>query len=454
MPLSIRAIRKLAMSDQYQELYRTFRWLVPGHFNIAQACCHQWAANPSDARRVAFYGETTDGAADVWTYGRLGMAVSQLANGLLRMGLGQGDRLAIMLGQRAETLVAHMATYAVGAIAVPLSVQTSPDTLATRLHDAAPRTAIIDTTCSDDALTVLARTPSLQQIISLDFHDDQTIPWRSLLARQPTDLRLMPTRASDPALLLYTAGTNGPSKGVLLSHATLIGNLPGFVTAHNWFPQADDVLWTNIDWANRVALLGALLPTLYFGRPIVAMPQTYQAEQALALMAHHAVRSAVFSPAALDALRQDVPEPRVRHALALRSIAVSGAPLCPETFTWCRTALGVTPNETYGLTEANHIIGNSHAKWPAKPGSMGRPIPGHNVAILDDQGHPLPVGEIGEIALAHLDIHGAPNPILSQGYWRNNTATQMHHSGNWLRTGDQAWRDENGDFWFVGRQPA
>jgi len=441
------------MSDQYQGLYHSFQWLVPSHFNIAQACCHQWASNPSDARRIALHSEDAAGNPDIWNYGRLGATVNQLANGLLRMGLGRGDRIAVILGQRAETLIAHMAAYTVGAIVVPLSTQSEPNTLSARLRNAEARTAIVDTTCDGDALTALERIPSLRQIISIDFNNEHTIAWHSLLARQSTDFRAIPIRADDPALLLYTTGTTRSPKCVVLSHAALIGNLPGFVAAHNWFPQPNDVFWTCADWSSSAGLMNAVLPTLYFGRPLVTMPHAYQPEQALALMTRHAVTCAFFPPCALDAMRQAVPEPRTKHPLALRSIAASGASLAPALFDWCRTALGVTPNETYGLTEANHIIGNSHAKWPAKPGSMGRPIPGHNVAILDNQGMPLSVGDVGEIALGRFDIHGAPDPVLYQGYWRDDASTRAGYIGNWFRTGDLAWRDENGDFWHAGRLP-
>jgi len=433
------------MSDQYQGLYHSFQWLIPSHFNIAQACCHQWASNPSDARRVVLHSEDADGHLETWTYGRLGTAVKQLANGLRRMGLGQGERVAVLLGQRAETLIAHMAAYSIGAIVVPLSTQSAPPALVAQLRDAEARTAIVDASCDGQVMAALERVASLQQIISIDFHNDYTIPWRSLIARQSADFHPTPTRASDPALLFYTADTSGSPQGVLLSHAALIGNLPGFVAAHDWIPRPGDVFWTSMDWSSNVGLMGGLLPTLYFGLPIVAMP-AQAPEQVLTSLARHAVRCILFSSSALDALRQHgigAIEPR----LALRSIAVTGACLDPDLFDWCRAVLGVTPNASYGLTEAHHIIGQSQAKWPSKPGSMGRPIPGHNIAILDAQGQPLSVGDAGEIALGRFDIHGAPDPALCLGYWRNDDAMQARCVGNWFRTGDRAWRDENGDFW-------
>jgi len=442
-----------AMSDQYQGLYHTFQWLVPTHFNIAQMCCQQWAANPSDARRVALYAHNAAGEPDTWSYARLGAAANQLANGLTRMGVKQGDRVAVILGQRAETVVAHMAIYTLGAIVVPLSPQAAPGMLSVRLRDAQARIAIVDSACVGQTMDALEAITTLQQIISIDFHNERTIAWRSLLARQPVDFRAPRTRASDPALLLYTNGGANPPKGVVLTHAALIGNLPGFVATHNWFPRNDDVFWTPADWASSAGLMNALLPTLYFGRPIVATPCSYTPEHAWSLIQRHNVRCVFFTAAALGDLKQAVADPRAQYRLPLRSIAVSGAPLDPALFDWCRTALGVTPNETYGLTEANHIIGNSHGKWPAQPGSMGRPIPGHKVAILDDQGLPLSVGEVGEIAVGRTDIHGEPDPVLYHSYWHCDAATQACAHGNWFRTGDLAWRDENGDFWYVGRKP-
>ena len=439
------------MSDQYQGLYHSFQWLVPTQFNIAEMCCYQWASNPSDARRIALHCEDESGSRDIWSYGRLAQAANQLANGLVRMGLGAGDRLAIILGQRAETVVAHMAAYAIGAITVPLPTRISPDVLTDRLLDAEPRAAIVDMASGEETLSALDRAPSVQQIVSIDFADERTIPWRSLLARQPSEFRRTTTKASDPALLLYTAGTTSTPKGVLLSHAALIGNLPGFVSTQDWFPQPDDIFWSPADWSSSIGLMAALLPTLYFGMPVVATNQRHTPESALAVMERYAVTNALLSPTDINAMMKAVPQPRSHHQLALRSLAISGAPLGKALFTWCQDALGITPNETYSQAEASLVVGNCQARWPSKPGSMGRPIPGHNVAILDDDGLPLSVVEIGELAVSRHDIHGMPDPVLFLGYWRDDATTQARHHGHWYRTGDLAWRDQDGDLWHAGR---
>jgi len=439
------------MNDQYQGLYHSYHWLVPTQFNIADACCHRWAASSPDARRIAIYSEDETGNREVWTYGRLGETANQLANGLVRMGVGRGDRVAVVLGQRPETAVAHMAVYSVGAVVLPLSTQFGPDALEQRLRDAEARVAIVDASSSSNVLAALERCPALRQIIGIGFTDERVLPWRSLLARQPADFRPVPTRAEDPALLLYTSGTTGTPKGALLPHAALIGNLPGFVASQDWFPRPGDVFWSPADWAWTGGLMDALLPTLYFGHPIVGSRGRFSPEHAFELMERYQVTNAFLFPTALKMMMKAVPEPRQRYRLALRSIMAAGENVGETVFRWCQQALEITPNEMFGQTEMNYLVGNSQARWPARPGSMGRPYPGHRVAVIDEAGRPLPPGKTGEIALNRYDVHGYADPVLFLGYWRNEDATREKFSGDWCRTGDLARADEDGYLWYAGR---
>ncbi|SUV88668.1 AMP-binding protein [Bordetella pertussis] len=225
------------MNDQYEALYQTFRWLVPTQFNIADACCHRWAASSPDARRIAIYYEDEAGNREVWTYARLAEAANQLANGLVKMGVERGDRVGVVLGQRPETVVAHMAIYSVGAVVLPLSPLFGPEALESRLRDADARVAIVDYASSANLLAISDNCPNLHQIIGIGFADERVLPWRSLLARQPNEFKMVATRASDPAILMYTSGTTGAPKGALLPHSVLIGNLPGFVASQDWFPR-------------------------------------------------------------------------------------------------------------------------------------------------------------------------------------------------------------------------
>ncbi|VFR63293.1 Acetyl-coenzyme A synthetase [plant metagenome] len=439
------------MTDQYQALYHSFRWLVPPAFNIAQACCHRWADSSLDARRVALYIEDEAGNREVWTYARLAETANQLANGLVRMGVGRGDRVAVALGQRPETVVAHIAIHSVGAVVLPLSPLFGPDALEQRLRDSEARVAIVDESSCANLLAAADRCPAVRQIIGIDVKDEHILPWRSLLARQLPHFRPANTRATDPAILLYTSGTTGAPKGALLPHAVLIGNLPGFVASQDWFPQPGDVFWSPADWAWTGGLMDALLPSLYFGTPIVGARGRFTPERAFEILERYRVTNTFLFPTALKMMMKAVPEPRTQYRLALRSIMSAGESVGEAVFNWCRDALGITPNEMFGQTEMNYLIGNSGQKWPARAGSMGRAYPGHQVAVLDELGQPVKTGEVGEIALNRHDIHGHPDPILFLGYWRNEPATQAKFSGDWCRTGDLASIDADGYFWYAGR---
>jgi acetyl-CoA synthetase len=439
-----------AMNDQYQALYQTFHWLVPAQFNIADVCCHRWA-DSTYGRHIAIYHEDDAGNREVWTYERLGEAVNQLANGLIKMGVAPGDRVAVALGQRPETVVAHMAAYSVGAVSLPLSALFGPEAMETRLRDSEAHVAIVDSASSGAVLAALDRCPQLQQIIGIGFADERVLPWRSLLARQPVDFKPVETRASDPAILLYTSGTTGAPKGALLPHSVLIGNLPGFVASQDWFPKPGDVFWSPADWAWTGGLMDALLPTLYFGHPIVSARGRFSPERAFELMERYQVTNTFLFPTALKMMMKSVPDPRERYKLALRAVMSAGESVGETVHAWCESALGLTPNEMFGQTEMNYVVGNSSRRWPSRPGSMGRPYPGHRVAVIDEQGQVVPPGEIGEVAVNRYDIHGQPDPVMFLGYWHNEQATRDKFSGDWCRTGDLASVDADGYLWYAGR---
>src|SRR5690606_29158361 len=150
------------------------------------------------------------------------------------------------------------------------------------------------------------------------------------------------------------------------------------------------------DWNSASGLLNALLPTLYFGHAVVSAAGRFSAERSFQIMERYQVSNTLLSPAELKAMMLETPEPRGRYQLSLRAITSSGAALDEEVFNWSAEALGVTPNEMFGQIEMNGLIGNSSKKWPARPGSMGRPYPGHQLAVLDVRGRPCPPGKTGE----------------------------------------------------------
>jgi acetyl-CoA synthetase len=259
-------------------------------------------------------------------------------------------------------------------------------------------------------------------------------------------------------VLIYTSGTTGPPKGAFIPHRAMIGNLPGFVCSHNWFgfdgkknESSDAVFWSPADWAWTGGLMDALLPSLYFGRPIIAYNGRFSPELAFALMQEHGVTHTFLFPTALKAMMKAYPEPRKQFTLKLEGLMSAGEAVGDAVFAYCRDHLGVVANEMFGQTEINYVVGNCARYWPARPNSMGRPYPGHRVAVIDDDGNECAAGVPGDVAVNRYDVHGDADPIFFLGYWKNENATRNKYTGDWCRTGDLATRDEDGYLWYQGR---
>lgn len=443
----ISASNKAAPStDDYDALYQGFHWHVPPDFNIAQLCCIRWAGDP---QRIAIHYEDDAGNAASLTYADLLRDAKRLAQAMHRHGVTRGDRVAIVLPQRPETAVAHIACHLIGAVAMPLSILFGPEALAYRLQDSAATMAIVDQAAIAALNDVRRDCPSLKRILGIEC--DGELDWTSELAASDGNLEAVPTSPHDPAILIYTSGTTGAPKGALLPQSALLGNLTGFVASQNWFPQQGDVFWSPADWAWTGGLMDALLPSLYFGMPIVGYRGRFSAETAFRLMEKYGVTNTFLFPTALKMMMKAIPAPREHYRLRLRAIMSAGEAVGDAVFHWVQDALGVTVNEMFGQTEMNYIVGNSAGRWPARPGSMGRPYPGHRVAVVDDDGNPVAPGVVGEVALHRTDIHGHPDPVFFLGYWNNPQATAAKYSGDWCRTGDLASSDADGYLWYQGR---
>jgi acetyl-CoA synthetase len=441
-------------NDEYPTLHAGFRWHVPPRFNLAEVCCARWARETPGA--IAVRHEHESGVQRHYTYVELDAGAARLAAALHRRGVECGDRVAIVMPQRFETAVAHMALYRLGAVAMPLSMLFGPDALEYRINDSGARVAIVDETGIANVLATRRHCPQLSLVVAAGAAAGSgDVDWSRLLDEPGPALPAVDTAADDPAVLVYTSGTTGPPKGALLPQRVLIGNLPGFVCSQNWFPQDDAVFWSPADWAWTGGLMDALLPTLYFGREIVAYQGRFAAETAFELLQRHRVTHTFLFPTALKAMMKAVPEPGERYRLHLRAIMSAGEAVGDAVFAWCRDRLGVVPNEMFGQTEINYIVGNSAQRWPARPGSMGRPYPGHRVAVVDEEGRECPRGTPGDVALHRRDVHGDRDPVFFLGYWKRDDATRAKFTGDaeqsWCRTGDTAVMDEDGYLWYQGR---
>jgi acetyl-CoA synthetase len=482
--------------DFYQAMQQGFGWAVPEHFNMAEVCSRRWAAQRETAKCIAIVEHAaTDAnggavAPRSYSFAQLQQAADALSHVLTDLGVQRGDRVAIVLPQRFETAVAYVAVMQMGAVAMPLSLLFGPEALEYRLQDSEAVVAIVDASSVSNVLAVRTQCSALREVVGIDLsnaadmlHVD--VDYASATAAQQRAFTAVQTKADEGAVLIYTSGTTGPPKGALIPHRALIGNLTGFVCSQNWFGFATQatsnqasnaahlptgsaaVFWSPADWAWTGGLMDALLPTLYFGRPIVAWNGRFSPELAFTLMQQHGVTHTFLFPTALKAMMKAYPKPSSQFKLKLQAMMSAGEAVGDAVFGYCQTQLGVTVNEMFGQTEINYIVGNcamewgamgagvsahrQNVGWPAKPGSMGKGYPGHRVAVIDEDGHECPAGVPGDVALNRYNQHGQPDPIFFLGYWKNEKSTLGKYTGDWCRTGDMAVRDEDGYLWYQGR---
>ncbi len=418
--------------------------VVPQRLNMARQCL----AQPPE--RLAIIDLTADVRRDV-RFGELSAMTDALARCLLRE-VAPGDRVGVLLSQSPWTAAAHLAIWKIGAISVPLFKLFKHDALASRLGDAGVRLVLTDAEGAallGDLAVPLVLPEALEQ--------DPAAAGEGVSKRLPQAVSQPPVQAAckrlagsaplpfadtgpeDPAVLIYTSGTTGRPKGALHGHRVLGGHLPGVAISHDHLGRPGDCLWTPADWAWIGGLFDVLMPGLALGVPVVAARMSkFSPEACVNIIREGAVRNVFFPPTALRMLKAS--DTRIP---GLRSVASGGEPLGAEMLEWGRRAFGLTINEFYGQTECNMVVSSCAADFPPRPGCIGKPVPGHEVAVIDAEGRPTD-GE-GDIAIRR----GSPSMMLE--YWRNPQATAEKFRGDWMLTGDRGIRE--GDYLrFIGRE--
>jgi acetyl-CoA synthetase len=443
MPPHSKILRMLPAADTYAALASEFRWQVPERYNIGVDVCDRWAAQ--EPERVALTFVSMDNQARDYSYRDLCDWSNRMANLLRALGIARGDRVAVLVPQAPDTAAAHIATYKLGAVAVPLFALFGPEALQYRLANSGAKAAITNLDGAAKLAEIRGALPELKHVLCIDGEAPGCRDLAVALTDQSATFEPVDTAADDPAVIIYTSGTTGQPKGALHAHRVLLGHLPGVEMSHDLLPQPGDKIWTPADWAWIGGLLDVLLPALHHGVPVVARRfEKFTAEAAFQLIQDFGIRNAFLPPTALKMMRA-VAEPEKRWRLAMRSIASGGETLGAELIEWGRRVFGLTINEFYGQTECNMIVSSCARLMPARPGIMGRAAPGHRLAIVDDKGFVAPDGTLGNIA-----VH-RPDPVMFLEYWRNPAATAAKFAGDWLLTGDTGAMDAEGWIKFVGR---
>jgi acetyl-CoA synthetase len=427
----------------YEEMVARFRWQVPERFNLASAICDRHAQATPDKAALIFVED--DGRVRTYTFREWQTLANRFANALDGLGIRRGDIVGLNLPQSPEILIAHVALQKIGAVALPLFPLFGPDAIRYRLIDSGAVAMLTTPQGFEKVADVIGDIETLKHVITTP--GPGTPPDKAfwpLLERGSSARTTLDTAAEDPLLLMYTSGTTGNPKGVLHAHRVIFGHIPCTRLAHLHMPQPDDRYWTPADW-NWAGGYNTITPPLFLGVGIVgARREKFDPDWAVSFMGRHGIRNTLLPPTALRFMRA-LPVERVRKGCSLRSIISGGEAVGADTMAWCEEAFGFTISEIFGQTEGNLIVGNCPSLFPAKAGSMGRAVPGHVVEVIDHAGNVLPPNTPGMIAVK------APDPTLMLRYWNKPEATAEKYIGDWFVTGDTTIKDEDGYFWFKGR---
>ena len=432
----------------YDRLYNTFNLNIPLKFNIASATIDKFA----NTNRVALKNIKFNGELENLSFRFIQKKSNQLANALDNLNLNRNDRVGIILGQCPETLISHVSCFKSGKISIPLFNLFGVEALKFRLNDSSASVVICDKYGLEKLKKIKDSLPSLKYIICTDRNDSSKdiLFFDSLLRESKDEYKNLNTNSDDPALIIYTSGTTGDPKGALLPHRTLLGHLPGVEMPHEFLSSDlsyNDCFWTPADWAWIGGLFDVLLPSLYFGIPVLShRSKKFDPEFTFDLMEKFEVKNTFLPPTSLKMMKS-FNLYKSRDKLHLRTVGSGGEALGEELLNWGKEILNVGINEFYGQTECNLTVSNNGLIMKQKLGSIGRPVPGHKVKLMKDDGTFISKSDDeGEIVVQ------SNSPSIFSGYWNNDEETQKKIIDGWLHTGDYATVDDEGYFYFKGRK--
>jgi len=408
---------------RYEEVCAAHEWRVPERYHIAADVCDK---HPRD--KLAMVHERFDGAVTEVRWGELQDMANQAAHLLRERGVERGDRVAVVLPPTPETAAIFFGTWKLGAILLSMSVLYGDEGIAHRLKDSEPRVLVTDAENAD-------RFTRLEGSDPLVLGDE-------VLAGRPTDAIATDTAADDPAQLYYTSGTTGMAKGIVHAHR--------YVLAHEEFVYCHEVEdGERFHGMGEWAWAAGIAPLLGPWR-LGAVQCVYQREggfdphKQLDFLSRNEVTNVFTTPTAMRSM-MGIGDAGERYPCSFRRVCSAGEPLNPEAIRWFREQYGVTVLDYYGLTESYPLVAN-YPWMEVREGSMGRPMPGWDVRLLDEDENEVPQGERGEICL-----RARSNPHYPLGYWRNDEAAAETFGGDWFHSKDAAMQDEDGYVWYAGR---
>jgi len=405
----------------YEEACAAHSWQVPERYNIAADVCDK---HPRE--KLAMIHEDPDGAVREVCWGELQDMSDRFARLLAQRGVQRGDRVAMLLPATPETAAAFFGTWKLGAILLSMSILYGDDGIRHRLTDSEARVVVTNAANR-------ARVEGQTEVVEIEPGD---------LDAGDTEFERADTAADDPAQLYYTSGTTGLAKGILHAHRYILGH-EEFVYCHD--VQDGERFHGMGEWAWAAGICPLIGPWRHGAVQLVLQRKGgFDPHGQLDFLSRHEAANVFATPTAIRSM-MGITDAGTRYPQCFRIVCSAGEPLNPEAIRWFRDQYGVTVLDYYGLSESYPLCGN-FPFMEVREGSMGKPMPGWEVTILDEDEQPVAQGERGEICL-----RARSNPHYPLGYWNNPEAGEETFGGEWFHTKDAASADPDGYIWYEGR---
>ena len=426
-------------------IHKNMDWDPAQRFNIVHEAVDRHAKDP---KKLALFYISPEGREEKYTYRELKHLSSKFANVLKKLGVDKGDRVARMLPRCPENYITFMGVWKAGAVDIPLYTAFGPEAVEQRVKGAGVKVLVTDSENRSKLEKIVGGLPGVEIIVvsgerGLGIHRGD-LSFHHEMANASRDFETVETKAEDLAIIQYTSGTTGPPKGAMVSHGSLICLLP--YPRYSLAVQEDDMYWGFADPGWIYGLLTAGSSVLVMGGSLLVYGGRFDARTWYEIMQKYEVTNFTAAPTAFRtviAAGDDLPQ---QYKLKVRRLSSAGESLNPESSLWFQKHFGVSMSDHYGATEVGMTLGN-YPFMKEKLGSMGKPCPGFEVAIIDEKGNKLAPGQTGLIAVRRHKY------LLAQGYWNDPEKWEARFiMGEWFNTGDLAATDEDGYYFFKGRE--
>ncbi|MCX6665406.1 MAG: acyl-CoA synthetase [Euryarchaeota archaeon] len=426
---------------QYEKEYQSWKWKIPKKYNIGADVVDKHA-DSKNRNKVALFWENAKGECKQFTFGEMKNLSNKFGNALKNLGLKKGNRFLIRLPNIPEFQISFIGGVKIGAVPIPSSVMFREHEVEYRINDSSAVAVITTAKYVTEVNAIKKNCPTLKHIIVVDEPKNDEVSYSESMKNSSRHLELIPTLSTDTAFFCYTSGTTGNPKGAVHLHQWVPGNDPSVLYWQN-ANEMDVIAHTgDLNWIYPLG--NGFLYVWRWGISTLVYEGKFDAERWFGLMEKYQVTNLASVPTAYRMFLTIKDAEKKYDLSSLRHCISAGEPLNPAVLKNWKQHFGLDIYDGIGMTEVMVYLSNLR-DMKIKPGSCGRPQPGHICALLDDMGKPVAQGESGVLAVKKND------PGLFREYWNKPEKTAESFKNDWFLSGDVLYQDEEGFFWFSGR---